>query len=437
MLSDFWAGLPLWVQDTALLLALLAPAVAIGTVTLRGFDLRPLLVGLLRRHAGLCAVFVLLIAVSVGIGAALIAQERGIRAGTAQAADKFDLIVAAPGSEVTAMLAAVYLQPSDLALLDGATYKSIATHDRVDMAAPIAFGDSWQGAPVVGTIPDFVAHLSDGLSQGRVFADHGEAVAGARVPLSLGQTFTPAHGVGAGAETGAHGDATFEVVGRMPPTGTPWDRALLVPVEAVWEIHGLANGHAPHRADQLGPPFDAAYFPGTPAILVRAEQLWVNYQLRSEFTTDRTMAFFPGTVLAQLHALLGDVRQVMSLLAVVTQVLVAAAVLAGLVMLTRLLVKRLALLRALGAPARFVFALTWSFASTLIAVGAVLGLVVGIGAARVIAAIVTERTDILVRAALGWPELHLVAGFVSATVVLSLLPAWLSIRRAPVADLRG
>ena len=61
--------------------------------------------------------------------------------------------------------------------------------------------------------------------------------------------------------------------------------------------------------------------------------------------------FFPGAVLAQLHALLGDVRQVMSLLAIVTQVLVAAGVLTGLVILTRLYAQRLALLRALPTSA--------------------------------------------------------------------------------------
>jgi putative ABC transport system permease protein len=159
--------------------------------------------------------------------------------------------------------------------------------------------------------------------------------------------------------------------------------------------------------------------------------------MQAEFNTGRTMAFFPGTILARLHALMGDVRRVMSILAVLTQVLVTAGVLAGLMMLTRLLARRLALLRALGAPRRFVFAVTWSFALTLILGGAALGTGLGWLAARVISGIVTARTDVLVTATLGWPEIQLVAGFVSLTAVLALVPAWLTMRRPVIGDLRG
>lgn len=149
------------------------------------------------------------------------------------------------------------------------------------------------------------------------------------------------------------------------------------------------------------------------------------------------MALFPGTVLARLHALMGDIRQIMSILVIVTQVLVTISVLAGLVMLTRLLSRRLALLRALGAPRRFNFALTWSFAVTLIAVGAVLGLALGVIATWLISIVITARTDILVKASLGWSELHLVGAFISLTAVLALIPAWLTMTRPVVHDLRG
>ena len=57
--------------------------------------------------------------------------------------------------EVTAMLAAVYLQPSDLVLVTGAQYTEIAGAEGVAFAAPIAFGDSYLGAPVVGTTARF------------------------------------------------------------------------------------------------------------------------------------------------------------------------------------------------------------------------------------------------------------------------------------------
>ena len=436
MTWDWWSALPANAQDVLLLVLLLSPAILVGIAVVRGYRPVALVGAMLWRYRFTNALFVALIAVSVGIGVGLIAQERGLRKGTARAAEKFDLIVSAPGSEVQMLLAAVYLQPVDVPLLDGPTYDRIARHENVALAAPIAYGDSFGSSPVIGTTADFVAHLTGDLAEGRVFASVVEAVAGSAVPLALGQGFEPAHGVGAGAEHGAHAGHELTIVGRMLPTGSPWDRAILVPVESVWSVHGLATGHAPGD-DRIGPPFVPERFPGTPAVLVRAEQLWANYALRSEFTTERTMAFFPGAVLAGLHSMLGDVRQVMSVMAILTQVLVTAGVLAGLVILTRLYARRLALLRAIGAPDRFVFAVVWCYAAALIGAGAALGVLVGIAAVGAISWLVTARTDILVQATLAWPEFHLVAGFVSLTVLLALMPAFMAVSRNVITDLRA
>lgn len=431
-----WQDLPAAAQDAIVLAALLLPALALGLVLLRGYAPWPLLGGLLRRHAGVNAVFVLLIAASVALGTAVLSQERALRQGTARAADPFDLVVSAPGSEVTVMLAAVYLQPADMPLLDGPTYDAISNAERVDLVAPIAFGDSYEGAPVVGTTAGFVEHLSGGLAEGRMFEARTEAIAGASAPAALGQSFAPAHGV-VDAEEGAHGDFAYTVTGVMPPTGSPWDRALLVPVESVWAVHGLADGHAIPSAEPIGPPFDPAFFPGTPAALVVADSLASNYLLRAQFTTERTMAFFPGAVLFQLHGILGDVRRVMSGLALVTQVLVAAGVLTGLALLVRLIRSRLALLRALGAPRRFIMALCWSYAGALIAAGSLLGLALGFGMARVLSGVLSARTEVALDATLGWTELHLVAGFASLATLLAVLPAAGAMRRSTAADLRG
>jgi putative ABC transport system permease protein len=433
----FWAGLPADIQDALTAVALLCPGLVAGVIVLRGLAPWPLIRAMLGRFGLANTVFVGLIAVAVGIGVGLTAQERGLRQGSARAAEKFDLVVGAPGSEMTLMLATVYLQPSDVALITGPQFAEIAATDRVVMAAPIAFGDSHDGAPVIGTTAEFVTHLSGGLAAGRMFQAADEAVAGAYAPLAVGATFTPAHGHGPTAETDAHEGFAYTVTGRMPPTGSPWDRALIVPVEGVWAVHGLADGHAPENAGRIGPPFDPDHFPGTPAVLVRAEALWANYALKSRFTRPDMMAFFPGTVLAQLHAIMGDVRAAMSLLAVVTQVLVTIAVLAGLMILTRIFARGLALLRALGAPVRYVFAVVWGYSATLIVTGALTGMGVGMMAASLMSRIVTARTDVLVSAGLGWPELHLVAAFVSLTLLLALLPAWLAVRRPLIPDLRA
>lgn len=436
-MTDLWDSLPVVAQDWLIAVALVLPILLVGATLLRGFRPLPLVGALLWRFRWANLMFVLLIAISTGMGIGLIAQERGLRIGTAQAADKFDLVVTAPGSELTMMLAAVYLQPSAVPLLDGATYDRIARTDRVEIAAPIAFGDSYAGAPVVGTIAGFVTYLSDDQIDGRLFARSGEAVIGAAIDLSLGDRFVPAHGMGQGAEADAHDGFDIEVVGRMARTGSPWDRAILIPIETVWEVHGLANGHRVEDGDRIGPPFAPDLFPGTPAIIVRATELWANYALRSEFTeAGQTMAFFPGTVLANLYRVMGDVRQVMSIMSLVTQGLVAASVLLGLFILSRLFQRQLAMLRALGAPRRFIMAVVWGYGAALLTAGTVLGLCFGLITAAVLSRIVTLRTDILVSASLSWSEINLALGFLSATSLLSLVPAVVVLARPVVENLQ-
>lgn len=436
-MADLWLSFPVWLQDALVAVGLLLPGLLTGLIVMRGFRPWPLARAMLWRFRGANTVFVALIAVAVALGAGLTAQERALRQGTARAAEPFDLVLGAPGSEVSLVLAAVYLQPTDLPLLSGEVFAEIAADPDVDLAAPIAFGDSVDGAPVVGTTAEFVEHLAGELAEGRMFADHFEAVAGAYAPVSLGDALEPAHGQGEMAEHEAHGGTAYEVVGRMTPTGSPWDRAILVPVEAVWELHAFPTGHAPERAEQIGPPFDPEWFPGTPAILVRAEEVWANYALRDRYTRADVMGVFPGTVLAGLHGLLREVREAMSLMAVVTQGLVVAAVLAGLTLLVRVFARGLALLRALGAPRRFVLAVVWSYAAALVGLGAALGLALGWVVAAVLSRVVTSRTDILVVAQIGWTEAQLVMGFTSLALLLALLPAILAGRRPPLEDLRA
>lgn len=192
--------LPAWGQDLALLAAPLAPGRALGAALWTGFRPWPLVAALLRRRLWDNLVLVALIAPSVGVGAGLIAQERGLLRGAARAAAPFDLIVAAPGSEVTMLLATVFLQPTDAPLLDGAAYAAVAADPRVAFAAPVAFGDSLDGAPVVGVTAALAAHVGGPLAEGRMFADRFEAVAGAAAPVAVGARFSPSHGRGVGGD---------------------------------------------------------------------------------------------------------------------------------------------------------------------------------------------------------------------------------------------
>lgn len=203
----------------------------------------PIVMASLKRHWIMNILFVLLIAVAVAIGVGITAQERALRQGSANAADKFDILIAAPGSQTEIVMNSIFLQHSAINLLDGLHWGALFDDPRVEIAAPLAFGDSWQGHSIVGSTPQFVTYLSGGMADGHVFENIEQAVIGAAVPLEIGDEFEPSHGHGPEEALDHHHGAELQVVGKMQPTGTPWDSAIIVAVEQVWDIHGMPTGH--------------------------------------------------------------------------------------------------------------------------------------------------------------------------------------------------
>ena len=282
---------------------------------------------------------------------------------------------------------------------------------------------------MIGVVSALVAHLSGPLAEGRIFAARNEAVVGAASLLKLGQSFHPAHGAHPGKDQAEfdhdadpHG-VTLTVVGRMQPTGSPWDRAVTVPVELVWSLHDLPAGHAP-PSQQLGPPFDPAYTPGIPAAVVRTDNLENAYKLRRAYTSSEAMAFFPAEALIQLYSVLGDMRQLVGLLALVTQALVLLSIVASVFILFRLLMPQFVTLRALGAPRRYIFAIAWGFTSLLIGVGVVFGLAGGYVLSFAISAWLARLTGVTLEPTLGQGEFMLALSVLAVGLALATLPAW-------------
>ena len=383
---------------------------------------------------------ILLVALAVAIGVAVGAQERALRQASARAADDFTLLIGAPGSQTTLVLASVYLQLEALPLVDGALLNRLALDKRVAAVAPIAFGDVVHGFPVIGTTAAFVTRWGRlAPADGRLFADADEAVLGSDVTLPAGASITPAHGLS--GHPGAadpeetrhrHEGVVYKVVGRMPPTGTPWDRAILVPVESVWETHGLGNGHATDPAP-LGLPFDAKTMPGVPAIVVKPAAVADAYALRGQYRQGGTMAVFPAEVLVSLYRNLGDARTVLVVASALNDGLLFLSVLLLVVVLVGLRRRRYGVLRALGAPAGYVLLVVWLGTTGLIAAGCVLGFMLGWTASAATGALVAARTGLSITAAPGADEAMLVLVLVVVGGAMAILPAWLA-TRAPISE---
>lgn len=385
----------------------------------------------------------LLVALAVASAVAIGAQERMLRSGSARAADDFDLLIGAPGSETQLVLTAVYLDLSALTLVDGAILNRLANDPRVESAAPIAFGDVVRGFPVIGTTAGFVTRWGRrSPSEGRLFDAEGEAVAGADVTLKVGDSFVPSHAVAGHA----HGDEaeearhrheghSYTIVGRMPRLGSAYDRAILVPVESVWEVHGLGDGHA--TEGRIGPPFDADNVPGVPAVVVKPRRVADAYALRSQYRSGGTMAVFPAEILVSLYRTMGDVRDALVAAAWLNTALIFAALTLLMITLAGLRRHRYAVLRALGAPARYIVAVVWLGAGLLIAAGGLAGLLLGWGGAVAVSWVIASRTGLALTFRPDWADGLLVIGLVSLGALFASLPALAAYRQPVNAVLRG
>ena len=293
-------------------------------------------------------------------------------------------------------------------------------------AAPLGFGDSHDGYAIAGTTRDLVTAISGGaLAEGRMFESYDEAVVGANSALAIGAKFNAEHGHGEdedGEGEAEHG-TTLTVVGRMASTGSPWDRAIVVPIEQMWLVHNLPTGHNPLGAKILGPPFDASFLPGVPAVIVKPKTLSDAYRLRGLYRSERSTAFFPAEVLLELYGLMGDIRQLMSLMALGTQALVIGAIVAGVIALLRVHRKQFATLRALGAPRSYILASIWLYVAIIVGIGSFAGLALGWVMAKAVSSMVAASTGIALSPVIGWNELALVAGLVVVGCLLALVPA--------------
>jgi putative ABC transport system permease protein len=396
----------------------------------------PVVVAELRRSRAGAIAMIGLIAVAAALGVAVSAQERALRQGSARAADQFDLLIGRRGSPTQLVLASVYLQSDAIDLVSGETLGRLQSESGVARVVPLIFGDSYRGRPVVGASADFV---TDGgrrpLAEGRVFAAMREVVIGADMPLRIGDSITSNHGH-TDDEGLIHTGFDYIVVGRMRPFGTPWDRAIVAPVEALWRIHARPTGHD-RGVDRIGPPWKADELSGASVIVVTPRSVADAYRLRSKYRDGDTMAVFPGEVLVELYGMLGDARRLLSVFALVTQALVIAALLLAVVAVEAQRRRQLGILRALGASRAYIFSAVWLHVTLLVATGAFFGLLVGWLGAWGISRALAVRTGLSLSVAIARPELALIIGLIVIGAAFAILPAWRSYRRPASVSLRS
>lgn len=402
---------------------------------------------LLKKYKYTNMIFVFLIACSTALSIALISQERSLRQSSAIVANKMPVTVTAKGSSLDMLLLTSYLKAPSYApdmIPKEQLIQMLQEKDAV-FVAPFGFGDHYQGYPIIGTIKEWTDYISciggdsvktclaqnNNLASGSNFISMGSAVIGADVDLKLGQVFAANHGE---SNEYTHAGFPLRVTGRMKPSGTAWDRAILVPIEQVWYTHGLPSGHSRKNHGKLGPPFDVEFLSSVPAVFMGS---YKPFALRSKYNNQHIMAFSAGNVLPRLYAIMGDIRGLFSILTLLTQIMVCAAIISAVLILLKLFQKNIGILRAIGAPQKYVFATLWSYMISLLLMGSILGFAMGYGIAKLISHYIAQKVGIAMIVTIGYSELMLIAMFLVISSLISTVPAIIAMGKSPIESLRN
>ncbi|MEH0761237.1 ABC transporter permease [Vibrio sp. 16] len=356
-----------------------------------------------------------------------------------------DLIVGGRSGQVNLLLYSVFRIGNATNNIDWKSYQEFSQHKAVDWAIPISLGDSHKGFRVMGTNHSYFEHYRYGQKQHLAFKEGSEfnrlfeAVIGADVAKKLGYTIGTeiiiAHGI---SDVGfsRHDNLPFKVVGILAPTGTPVDKTVHVSLEAIEAIHvgwesGANLGNNP-TAEQLA-AMDLKPKQIT-AMLLGLKSKIQTFALQRQINTynkEPLSAILPGVALHELWGMMSVAEQ--ALMAV--SVFVVFAGLLGMLssLLTSLQERRreMAILRAMGARPRHVFALLILEASALTFIGIIIG-TLGLYALLAIAAPIIQQTYgiTLSLMTLSHYELVLLAMVQCAGTVIGFIPALRAYRQS-------
>lgn len=416
-------------------------------------------------------VTLIVVALAVALAVTVIHLNEGLQRGIIRASDPFGvLVVGAKGSSQQLVLSTLLLQGLPVGNIDAHIFEELRDDPRVALAVPMAMGDNIGGARIIGTDEHFFELRSSQqaapafqLAEGRIFAADFEAVLGSRAAaelgLRIGDQFRPAHGVEPGLEGDEHAEV-HTVVGILQPSGTPFDNAVLTTVNSVIAMHvetlaasdsaatdnhavdtdhaatkmvdAAADAESAHHDEGVHADDDHAHAGAgqvtavlvAPVGFIEANQLW-----RDFYTGTEAQAVFPGRELGGLFDLLNQGQEILILVGYLAAVMAALTLFLAIYSATESRQHLLAILRGVGAGRRTVMLVVLVETVLVAMLGALVGRLLGYGAAAAIAGEISRRSAIPM--AIGWlpqvePALWLLP--LALGVLAGLLPAWQAYR---------
>jgi putative ABC transport system permease protein len=392
----------------------------------------------LRQHAVSTAVT----ACSAALACGLVMAVTGISAQTREAfmggTVGFDAVLGARGSPLQLVLNTVFHLETSPGNIPWELYQTIKADRRVTVAVPYAVGDNYRGFRIVGTSEELFTRFEyvEGRKLapqpgGRVFDPaRREAVVGsvaaAKTGLRVGSEFSPYHGVDF-AESEKH-EEKYVVVGVLQPTNSPSDRVVWIPIDGIFRMKGhVLRGSGEEFAAKPGEAIDDKH-KEVSAVMLKFRAPQAGFALDHTINKQgkvATLAWPIGTVLADLFEKLGWMNRVLGVVAWLTVAVAAGSILASLYNAMNERRREFAILRALGARRRTVFAAIVLESSAIAGIGAALGFVVYAAIVAAAATVIREQTGVVLEPWRYEPFMAQTAAWMVAVGALSgLLPAW-------------
>ncbi len=402
------------------------------------------------------ALHAVLFALGVMAAVALVLFTTALSDNLSKNARGVDLVVGAKGSPLQLILSSIFQVDVPTGNITAVDAARIAADPLVKKAIPLALGDSFRGARVVGSTHDYVDHFGGELAEGRMFAAPYEAVIGAqaqqRIGIAVGDRFQSAHGLGDGGT--AHPGHETVIVGRLKPTRTVLDRVIVTPVETVQMMHAIhpadeaesapaaKAGEAAHdhaggggMAHPPGAHAEDAYPDEVTALLIQYRTPMAAVRLPARINrTTAMMAASPALETTRLFDLLGVGFDLISAFA---WLLVAAAAVSVFVAMLQVARERrgdVALMRVMGASRARVLSQILLEGLIVAAIGAALGVAAAYGLMASLGGI-SDQAQAFAAGALVWRwEIGwILAGALAAGAAAALAPGLLAYR-ADLAD---
>ncbi len=357
-----------------------------------------------------------------------------------------DLIVGARSGPTNLLLYSVFRIGNATNNISWESYQAIRNNSQIDWTIPLSLGDSHRGFRVLGSDHNYFEHYRFGDRRNLVFSHGGpfegvyDTVLGAQVArelgYELGEKIVIAHGLG-DVSFSQHDDKPFTVVGILEPTGTPVDRTVHVRLEGIEAIHlGWQHGaRVPGRGVSAEEALQRELEPeAITAFLVGLKSRMATFRLQraiNEYRKEALTAILPGVALAELWDVLGMVENML----IVVAFLVLLATLVG--MTTTLLSsmkerqRELAILRAVGAHAGYLFALIEIEAILLALLGVIFGVLLLTVSLFMLQPWLASEYGLFISAnPLNGEALWICAGVLLLAALLSLIPSVVAYRRA-------